>query len=175
MARPWSCYLLIPDDAENPEPSRSGGSSGATTSRSSYVGATTSPDRRLRQHNCEIKGGAKFTTNRVKWGKGRWKRAALVQHFPSERDALQFEWMWKHKTLRQPRGKAYPPLRRRLLALEGILKEGRSTSTSNLFSTFSSPLKVAELCPEGLEFAEKDDLEKIKAWLCSTRRDDSTD
>jgi len=32
-------------------------------SNKTYVGITNNPIRRLRQHNCEIKGGAKYTTN----------------------------------------------------------------------------------------------------------------
>lgn len=47
-------------------------------------------NRRLRQHNGELKGGARATH----WGRP-WIRLCHVQGFPNERTALQFEWKWK--------------------------------------------------------------------------------
>jgi predicted GIY-YIG superfamily endonuclease len=40
----------------------------ASSSGNTYVGATVNLDHRLRQHNGEIKGGAKATSIRVKLG-----------------------------------------------------------------------------------------------------------
>ena len=52
-----------------------------------YVGYTNNPKRRLRQHNGEIKGGAKYTQI------GRpYKFAACIGGFQSHSAALQFEW-----------------------------------------------------------------------------------
>ncbi|KAI9011701.1 hypothetical protein DFJ74DRAFT_636467 [Hyaloraphidium curvatum] len=56
-----------------------------------YVGSTPDPQRRLRQHNGEVKGGAW----RTGWGKGRkrpWEFALIVHNFPNAYLALQFEW-----------------------------------------------------------------------------------
>ena len=69
-------YLLVSD-------------SGAT-----YIGATVNLDRRLRQHNKEITGGAHATGSKVKKGES-WVRACHVKNFPDWSSALQFEWRWK--------------------------------------------------------------------------------
>ncbi len=57
-----------------------------------YVGATVDPDRRLSQHNGLLSGGAKATARRP----GEWQRVCLVSGFETERQALSFEWHWKH-------------------------------------------------------------------------------
>jgi len=40
-----------------------------TTSNKTYIGITNNPEKRLRMHNGEIKGGAKYTTINAKDGK----------------------------------------------------------------------------------------------------------
>ena len=67
-----------------------GGSGGVLT----YVGATLDLARGLRQHNGEIKGGAKYTRLGAK---GSWAVVFTVQGFREQREALQFEWALKHK------------------------------------------------------------------------------
>lgn len=79
VSKPWFCYMLQSID-------------GAKT----YVGATVDPNRRLRQHNGEIGGGAKATKGR------RWRRRFLIGGFASEVPALQFEWRWKWLTRQAP-------------------------------------------------------------------------
>jgi predicted GIY-YIG superfamily endonuclease len=61
-----------------------------------YVGATVNPDRRLRQHNGELSGGARATAGRL------WRRRFLVGGFREERAALRFEWRWKWLTRQAP-------------------------------------------------------------------------
>ncbi len=61
------------------------------TDNATYVGATVDVDRRLRQHNKEIKGGAHATGVKVAAGKS-WTRACYVSGFPDWSSALQFEW-----------------------------------------------------------------------------------
>lgn len=56
-----------------------------------YVGYTTDIKRRLRQHNGEIKGGAKYT----RYGRP-WECICYVIGFPDKRSAYQFEWRMHH-------------------------------------------------------------------------------
>ena len=59
--------------------------------RSTYIGFTTNPVKRLRQHNGEITAGARRTHARRPWD-----MVAVVIGFPSHVSALQFEWAWQH-------------------------------------------------------------------------------
>lgn len=101
---------------------------------STYVGATKNLDRRIRQHNMEIKGGAKYTRMKVLDGM-KWTIVCHVEGFPSWNTALQFEWRWKHMT-RQI--KSYiTPYNRRIKALENILKLDRVTSNAIPFTEWT--------------------------------------
>ena len=53
-----------------------------------YLGITNNLKRRWRQHNGEIKGGAKYTTNVLKYGK--WIPVCICQ-MPDKSSALSFE------------------------------------------------------------------------------------
>lgn len=59
--------------------------------RLTYTGKTNNVHRRLREHNGEIKGGAKYTRG------GKWKVKYLFGNFPDETTALQFEYTFKRK------------------------------------------------------------------------------
>lgn len=75
-----------------------------------YIGATLNPERRLRQHNGILVGGAKATGRRP----GDWYRVCRVTNFLSFRTALSFEWHWKHFS-RKLKG---DPLTKRQVALD---------------------------------------------------------
>lgn len=54
-----------------------------------YIGITNNLHRRIRQHNQEIKGGAKYTRGR------QWRVVCYVGHFPTKSEAMRFEWRFK--------------------------------------------------------------------------------
>ena len=111
--------------------------------KTTYVGATINLNKRLRQHNKEIKGGAYATGSKVNKGE-TWQRACYVKNFPDWSSALQFEWKWKNVSRKKSFGTL--PLRRRLMALSDILKLDKPTSGAKLFSEWeASPEVVFEL------------------------------
>ena len=111
----WFCYLLETLDK-----------------RKTYVGATIDPDRRLRQHNGELSGGASATRGLV------WRRICCVEGFPSEGAALQFEWRWKNAS-KSMKGDA---LVRRKKALEYILSLDKPTAKAIPYSEYPEPLLI---------------------------------
>ena len=111
----WTCYLLCTPDRKH-----------------TYIGATLDPDRRLRQHNGDIKGGAKATRKCREW-----QTVLRVSPFPEQRDALQFEWMWKRRSRRQS-------VEGKIACARKIIHEGHSTSRSLPFDVFPEPLQCRE-------------------------------
>ena len=102
-----------------------------------YVGATVNLDRRLRQHNKEIKGGAVATGRKVSQGK-IWRRDRYVEGFPDWQACLQFEWRWKQLS-RKLKG---APLERRHAALETLLSLERPTTKAQAYSEWATPPNV---------------------------------
>ena len=74
----WYCYILRNKQYQY--------------SRLTYNGSTNNPRRRLRQHNEEISGGAKFTHGKG----GGWEIYALISGFPDHKNTLSCEWRIKH-------------------------------------------------------------------------------
>ena len=56
----------------------------------SYVGMTNDFFRRFRQHNQEIKGGAKYTKKRASW-----YPICIIDGFLTMKEAMQCEWRLK--------------------------------------------------------------------------------
>ena len=67
-------------------------------SNKTYVGSTNDLKRRIRQHNNEIKGGAKYTTNS---NNSKWKYLYYISGFPDHQNALQAEWKLKNLQKKQ--------------------------------------------------------------------------
>ena len=96
-----------------------------------YAGVSPDPVRRLRQHNGEIKGGAKYTTSK---GPG-WKHVCIVSGFQTKIQSMQFEWAVKHQKPRNVGG-----IDARLKKLNEVMLKERWTSKSPLSADV--PLKV---------------------------------
>lgn len=107
-----------------------------SSDQSTYVGATVDLERRLRQHNKEIKGGAFATGAKVNKGES-WTRAAHVSGFPNWQAALQFEWRWKQLSRKLP-AKMFP-LERRLKALKELISLERPTSKAMCYNEWENP------------------------------------
>jgi structure-specific endonuclease subunit SLX1 len=116
---PWFVYLLVSTDG------------------STYVGATVNVDRRLRQHNGLLKGGAKATSRKP----NAWRRHCFVQGFPDNHAALSFEWRWKRLSQKKEY-KHLKPLERRLEALQELLRLDRPTSTAVPYALYPEPLQT---------------------------------
>ena len=135
-----------------------------STNGSTYVGATINLNRRLRQHNGVIKGGAKRTTGIVHKGES-WIRYCYVSGFPDWKSALQFEWRWKQLTRKIKSKKS--PIEKRIQALNELLSLKKSTCNAIPFEEWeNNPFVIYENLlekeneKEENEKKEKDENEK---------------
>ena len=78
ISETWYCYILRNKQQQY--------------SHLTYNGSTNNPKRRLRQHNEEISGGARYTHGRG----GGWEIYALLTGFVDHKNALSCEWRIKH-------------------------------------------------------------------------------
>lgn len=80
-----------------------------------YNGYTVDLERRLRQHNGELKGGARSTQGR------EWEYLAVLSD-PNwtKQDAMKCEWNIRYPTRKKPRPKQYCGVEGRLKSLELI-------------------------------------------------------
>jgi len=100
-----------------------------------YAGVSPDPVKRLKKHNGEISGGAKYTLSR---GPG-WKHVCLVHGFQSKIQALQFEWAVKHEPPRNSGG-----IVARIIKLYKVLNKPNWTSKSPDASTVYLTLEWKE-------------------------------
>jgi len=96
-----------------------------------YAGVSPDPIKRLRKHNGEISGGAKYTKS---IGPG-WTHVCLVHGFQTKIQSLQFEWAVKHVPPRNSGG-----LIARLKKLYTVLNKSHWTSKSPAATTV--PLEI---------------------------------
>lgn len=119
---------------------------------STYVGATVDLERRLRQHNKEIKGGAVATTSKIDQGQV-WIRAAHVAGFPDWQAALQFEWRWKQ--LSRKLSPNMKPLLKRIIALKQLLALERPTTKAKAYKEWEQEPEVVLEDGEAREYYNK--------------------
>ncbi len=123
---PWSFYIIQ--------------NNGAT-----YAGVSPDPVKRLRKHNGELSGGAKYTQSR---GPG-WTHVCLVHGFQTKIQALQFEWASKHVPPRDAGG-----VINRLKKLFILFNKKQWTSKSPEASTVALTLEWKVPRPQALSIAE---------------------
>ncbi len=105
-----------------------------STTGSTYIGATVNLDKRIRQHNKEIKGGATATSIKVLQGE-LWSYHCYVENFPSYNEALKFEWRWKQiSRILQKKNPSQNPIEKRMEALNILLELDKSTSKAIPYS-----------------------------------------
>ena len=100
MDNNWSLYLL-----ENSDNKRT------------YLGVTVDINRRMRQHNGELVGGAKYTTANM--GEGLWLLKTIVNNL-TKSEALSFERTIKNK---RKYGKGSTPLDKRNYLIDLVIKD----------------------------------------------------
>ena len=100
----WSFYIIV------------------HTCGATYAGVSPDPVKRLRKHNGEIAGGAKYTLSKENGG---WQHVCLVHGFQSKIQALQFEWASKHVPPRNAGG-----LQNRIKKLYILFNKSHWTSKS---------------------------------------------
>ena len=92
-----------------------------------YVGITNNRVRRLRQHNGELVGGARYT--KIKKGSGEWYFYGYIENV-DKHIALSLE---KKIKIRSRQLSSKSPLEKRLQAIDQILNEyNKITENSNL-------------------------------------------
>ena len=96
--------------------------------RSSYIGATVDPVKRLKQHCGLLAGGAKRTRGKL------WRYKCVISGFRTWKEALCLEWAAKYYS-RNCRG-----IESRRIAIENVMKRERWTSNSPL--SIEVPLTV---------------------------------
>ena len=100
-----------------------------------YAGVSPDPVQRLRKHNGEISGGAKYTLSK---GSG-WIHVCLVSGFPTKQNALQFEWAVKHFPPRKWGGRE-----KKKKKLVGVLTKEYWTSKSPNSTSIYLTLQILE-------------------------------
>ena len=88
-----------------------------TKNNRTYLGITNNSLRRLRQHNGELKGGAKYTHSFK--GEGQWEYCYKIENL-TKRDALSIERTAKNK---RKGAKGTNPVQKRLNVLLPLLKK----------------------------------------------------
>jgi structure-specific endonuclease subunit SLX1 len=137
---PWYCYFL-----RNAQPQYRG---------LTYIGSTNDPRRRLRQHNEEISGGARYTHGRG----GGWEIYALVTGFPNHVNALSCEWRCKKPT-GNPRAKPLPEYKGvagRIRGLNHVVRLERWTGQC-IIDNKDFPI-IIYLAPDMIKFFDMNEL-----------------
>ena len=110
-----------------------------------YNGYTVNFERRIRQHNKEIKGGARYTSLH-----GPWNYLMQIESEQFTKNiALSFEWSVKYPTNKRPRPRMYNGVLGRINSIPLVLKNPKFCSytyTIRIIDEYYEYLK--DLCKE---------------------------
>jgi len=129
-----------------------------TINQKTYVGYTNNPTRRLRQHNGELSGGARFT-KRVRDSSTsgmKWEFLVLLSSTSIEfnkNKALSLEWHIKHPTGKR-QSKAFQGPNGRLLALSEVLHKANFSSFHFNVFIHNSFITIDNTLPSNTTFVD---------------------
>jgi putative endonuclease len=96
-----------------------------TLHKKTYIGITNKPERRIRQHNGDLVGGAKYTTSNK--GEGQWIFYGFIRNV-NKSTALSLEKKIKIKSKRLTGS----PIDRRIKAIDILLSEYNNAKDTKL-------------------------------------------
>lgn len=103
----WFCYILRCINPEN--------------TNYTYNGSTNDLNRRIRQHNQELVGGAKATKGK------QWEYYCIMTGFVNHQNSLSAEWRIKHPTNKKKRPLKYCGVKGRIAGLNEVLCQEKWT------------------------------------------------
>ncbi|KAB1224942.1 Structure-specific endonuclease subunit slx1 [Morella rubra] len=121
-SRSWCVYLIISTNAPI----------------KTYVGVTTDFQRRLKQHNGELRGGAKASRA------GRpWMCACIVRGFKDQSGVCEFESKWKSFSRKMPRKRETEDIPKHLDETSLMLLQRRQAALNRVKGSFDcQPLEI---------------------------------
>lgn len=126
-----------------------------------YIGSTNNFAKRIRQHNGEISGGAKYTTN-FKTNID-WYPVILIYGFIDKKHALSFEWRMKRSLNTQGKLKPNSGLDNRVKNIFEIIECNKITNNCPPVSFFNLSIWINNDIEEKIENTVLDSLpENIK-------------
>ena len=124
--------------------------------RTIYIGATVNLNRRLRQHNSIIKGGAKYTKSKD----GEWTRVLYLSGFPTWSEALKFEWKFQRLSRKLKLSKEIMDI------YMGIYPTTSIPDTANEPNPLKKPKKPKKLTKKQIK--QMKELEELKEYQTPT-------
>jgi predicted GIY-YIG superfamily endonuclease len=104
------------------------------TKNNTYCGYTVNPQRRLKQHNGELKGGAKATHGKS------WEFMIIIKGFRDYHHALSVEYKLKHPDGKRRKNKIYCGIGGRIKGLIEVLKKEECNFTVYILDQYAEQL-----------------------------------
>tara|TARA_B110000208_G_scaffold186658_1_gene243505 strand:- start:137 stop:571 length:435 start_codon:yes stop_codon:yes gene_type:complete len=97
-----------------------------------YNGMTNNLDRRFKQHNNILKGGARTTTNLIKkYPNTEWKPICIISGFQTKSEAMKAEWRIRHPDFKKYKKKEFIGDEGRIRGLNYILNNSEKWTSSS--------------------------------------------